>query len=219
MDEPGAPPRGPGRPAAGGEPLPTDEQLFTRALEGFAEHGFDAMSVRELCRDLGVSHNHVQQRFGSKAALWDAAIDFGFANLLAELATAVGAEQPDGLARLRAVWIRFVEVCAESPHLIRIVNAEATSDTPRLDRLHDRFLAPATELMGAVMAPLVDAGEIRPVDAGTLYFLVGHGAGGPLVLGPLGQRFGIHPTDRDRVRAYATEVIDLILAGLRAPEN
>ena len=46
-------------------------------LEAFADRGYDGMSVRELNRQLGASHNLVHHYFGSKEALWRAAIDYG----------------------------------------------------------------------------------------------------------------------------------------------
>ena len=58
------------------------------------------MSVRELTRQLGVSHNLVHHYFRSKADLWRAAIDHAFGTVSAELATAFRAApaQDDVLA-------------------------------------------------------------------------------------------------------------------------
>ena len=49
-----------------------------QALRAFATHGYDGVSVNALSRELGVSHNLLHQRFGSKLALWHAAVDWGF---------------------------------------------------------------------------------------------------------------------------------------------
>ena len=45
----------------------------------FAERGYDATTVRKLARDLGVSHNLLNVRFGLKANLWKAAVDWRMA--------------------------------------------------------------------------------------------------------------------------------------------
>ena len=79
----------PGRPAATAAPAPTDERMLRAALDEFAENGFAGTSVRKLARDLGVSHNLIPQRFGSKERLWYAAVDQGFGALATEMEIAL----------------------------------------------------------------------------------------------------------------------------------
>ena len=55
--------------------------MLEAALVSFAELGYEGTSVRDLCRQLGVSHNLIHQRFGSKDDLWYAAVDHGFVAL------------------------------------------------------------------------------------------------------------------------------------------
>src|SRR5262245_60334837 len=105
-----------GRPPAG-EPTLTTERLLDAALDAFADKGYDGMSVRELARTLGVSHNLIPQRIGTKADLWRAAVDRGFGQLIAALATALQDDPGDDLGRLRAVVVRFIEANATRPAL------------------------------------------------------------------------------------------------------
>src|SRR5436309_730962 len=100
MTEPGAA-RGRGRPRAGQE-LP-DEVVLAAALAAFAECGFEGMAVRELCRELGVSHSLIGIRFGTKQDLWFTAIDWAFERMRAAMQMKIAASpQPaDGLERLR----------------------------------------------------------------------------------------------------------------------
>ena len=83
------PPPRRGRPPAGESPASADEILLA-ALQGFAARGFDGMSVRDLNLRLGVSHNLVNRRFGTKDELWRATVDRRFSELLAELEDALG---------------------------------------------------------------------------------------------------------------------------------
>jgi AcrR family transcriptional regulator len=55
-----------------------NDDLLPLALEAFADLGYEGASMRDLCRRLGVSHNLLHQRFGSKDRLWYAAVDHGF---------------------------------------------------------------------------------------------------------------------------------------------
>src|SRR5260370_17519281 len=57
-----------GRPRAEDSPASSDEILLA-ALRAFATHGYDGTSVRELNQQLGVSHNLLNRRFGSKEQL------------------------------------------------------------------------------------------------------------------------------------------------------
>src|SRR5262249_56654903 len=87
------------------------------ALEAFGATGYEAMSVRELPRRLGVSHNLVHHYFRSKALLWRAAIDHAFGTVTAELAEAFRAAPAEGdvLAALPQALGRFPTVDARFP--------------------------------------------------------------------------------------------------------
>jgi TetR/AcrR family transcriptional regulator len=98
-----APGRRRGRPAADEATLST-EDLLDAALEAFAERGYDGTSVREVARRLGVSHNLIPQRVGSKETLWFAAVDHGFGALSGDLAaTAEASAGLDDVEQLRAL--------------------------------------------------------------------------------------------------------------------
>lgn len=210
-------PRRRGRPSGGSTAVDNDA-LLELALELFAEVGFEGASIRELCRRLGVSHNLVHQRFGSKERLWYASVDHGFRHLAGEFAEAViGAE--DEIDGLRRVMSRFLEVTARSPALVGIINQESISGGPRLDHLVDRYLAPAVRFMDAAIETLVDEGRMRPLPASVLYVLVAHGAGGVLSMGGLAGRLGLGEltSDETALAAYVSSVVDIIISGLTVP--
>lgn len=206
-----------GRPPAGDDVLGTDE-LLDAALEAFAERGFDGTSVRELARELGVSHNLIPQRIGSKEQLWFAAVDHGFGALAAALVEVVAeaGEQADDVARLRALVTRFIEVNARRPALLQIISREAVAAGPRLDHLFDNYIAPVGSF-GADLLERLKAGRVVRTDSVSLmYFLMTHGGGGPLALPALAARFG-QPVDRfdpEAVRRHAEEAAAVIFDGL-----
>jgi AcrR family transcriptional regulator len=216
-----APKRGRGRPAAADGSTLSTERLLDAALDAFAERGYDGTSVRELARDLGVSHNLIPQRLGSKEQLWFAAVDHGFATLAAALAqTLIDAEDDhaDELAQLRALVIRFIEVNAARPALLRIITQEATTPGPRLDHLFNRYIDPVREFGSDLLARLAATGQVRSDSVSLLYFLMTHGAGGPLALPGLAQRFGdgVDPDDPEAVHRHAVEATSVIFDGLIA---
>jgi len=211
--------RGRGRPPASDpEALPT-ELLLVAALDAFAERGFEGTSVRELARDLGVSHNLIPQRIGSKEDLWRAAVDHGFGHLMMAMTTTFDEGLPeDDLGRLRALVQRFVEANAARPALLRIISQEAVAPGPRFDYLYDNYIDPVRVFGADLMRRLQASGELRTDSVALMYFFMTHGAGGPLALPALAQRFGdvVDPNDPDAVRRHATEAVAVLFEGLRA---
>lgn len=186
--------------------------LLPVALEAFADLGYEGASMRDLCRRLGVSHNLLHQRFGSKEGLWRAAVDHGFRSLATEL---VPDSDDDDLVRLRFLMVRWLELTAASPALAKIINQEAATGGPRLDYIFDNYISPVTANIARFLERLEDQGRVRHLHPGTWYFLVIHGASGPLSLRALAERFGNAPGP-GAVRQYADEVVDALLAGLEA---
>lgn len=210
-------PRPRGRPAAAEGAAASDDEVLDAALEAFAESGYAAMSVRELARNLGVSHNLLPQRFGSKERLWYAAVDHGFVRLLAELVTVADDDPEDEVAALRAWVLRFVEANAARPALLRIINMEAVTGGPRLDYLFDRYIEPVRQFGQDALDELYAAGRIRTSSVGLLYFLMTNGAGGATTFPGLASRLGasIDREDPEAVHHYAVEVVDVLFEGLR----
>ena len=205
-----------GRPAAAASTAPTEAEILDAALEAFAARGFAETSVREVARGLGVSHNLIPQRFGSKERLWFAAVDHGFTELLEELLPLALDEEPDDLSRLRAWMTRFVEANAARPALLRVINREAVSPGPRLDYLFERYIEPVREAGGAFLDDLHAQGLVATTEVGLVYFLMTHGAGGPSAFPALADRLG-ETVDRDdpaAIRRHAEATVDLLFLGL-----
>src|SRR2546423_14162188 len=101
-----------GRPKAADAPV-TLEQILDAAFRAFATYGYDGVAVRTLNRKLGVSHNLIHQRFGSKQALWYAAVDRAFGEQVTELATAFDPTLADPPDQLNHTIPRFVSYSAQ----------------------------------------------------------------------------------------------------------
>jgi hypothetical protein len=98
---------------------------------------------------------------------------------------------------------------------VKIINQEATTGGPRLDYMFDRYIWPVTKTVSRFLRTLEREGRVRHLDAGTWHFLMVHGAGGPLSLRALAERFGGAPATDEDVRIYASEVVDVLLSGIR----
>ncbi|MFD9903650.1 TetR/AcrR family transcriptional regulator [Streptomyces sp. NPDC059063] len=203
-----------GRPAAQLAPA-TLEQIHGAALRMFADKGYDGASIAALNRELGVSHNLLHQRFGSKEKLWYATVDWAFTRIGAQLAPELKDTAGGPLEQTRRIIRRFVLVHAEHPEVLRLVNIEGVADTPRLDYLYEHHVEPMLTALTAPLRQLIDEGRIAPVPVRTLHFLLAHGASAPFSLLGLARRIGPgDPLDPQAVIEHADAVADLFLAGL-----
>jgi TetR/AcrR family transcriptional regulator len=204
-----------GRPRAQDAPV-TLEQILDAAFRAFATYGYDGAAVRTLNRELGVSHNLIHQRFGSKQGLWYAAVDRAFGEQVTQLATAFDPTLTDPLDQLNYAIRRFVHYSAERPELLGLMNIEARVDSERLDYIYDNYIAPALAPLGRLLDHLRENGRIRPISLRALFFLIAHGAASPFTLAPLARHFDdTDPLDSNQVAEQAALTADVITSGLR----
>jgi AcrR family transcriptional regulator len=204
-----------GRPKAQDAPA-TLEQILDAAFRAFATYGYDGVAVRTLNRELGVSHNLIHQRFGSKQALWYAAVDRAYGQQVTELATWFDPTLADPLDQLNHAIRRFVHYNAERPELLGLMNIEGRRESERLDYIYDNYIAPSLEPLGRLLDFLTTQGRIRPISLQALFFLIAHGAAAPFTLAPLARHFdNTDPLDPARIAAHAGLTADLITSGLR----
>ncbi|HEX3512169.1 MAG TPA: TetR/AcrR family transcriptional regulator [Solirubrobacteraceae bacterium] len=209
----GAPPRrAPGRPRADES---VDEEAFLEAaLRAFAVYGYDAVSVRTLNRQLGVSHSWVHQRFGSKANLWYAAVDRGFGRQAATIAFDPTVSDP--LEHLERGIRGFLRYSADHRELGLIMNAEGAQDTERLDYIYEHYIAPPLAPYERLLTHLIDEGRVRPVSMRTLFLLIAHGGAAPFGLLPLARRLGASdPNSKKNVEEHIEAVTRILIEGIR----
>jgi AcrR family transcriptional regulator len=207
------------QPETRGRPrIRQDDEILDAALAAFASQGYDAMSLRSLNAELGLSHGTISQRFGTKERLYYAAVDRGFATFFADIArrrarALAAGPAPDDLTELRVGIRSFLGAAILRPELGRLMNQEGLNPSPRLDYIVDRFGAELLSTIGASLARLRDAGRVHAVSARAVFFLVAHGAEAPYTLRALSAAFdGIDgPLDPE---LHADVTTDLIMRGL-----
>ncbi|WP_329296685.1 TetR/AcrR family transcriptional regulator [Streptomyces pseudovenezuelae] len=206
--------RGPGRPGVGTPAVPGEESVLQRGLEAFAELGYDRASARELARRLGVSHNFINDRYGSKAAFWRAVMDHALGPQLEGLPEVdPGTDDAD---RLRQVVTEFYRAAADTPLIGRILVDESSRDTERLDYLYERHIVPTMRLMTSSIERLVASGRMAPVPMDVLFFAVIPPVAG-MVEGPLARRLGRpEPTSSQQLTDTAEALATLVVNGLLA---
>ncbi|MEU7431706.1 MULTISPECIES: TetR/AcrR family transcriptional regulator [unclassified Streptomyces] len=139
--------------------------LLTRAEQTLREKGPGALSLRELARDLGVSHAAPSRHFKDKQALLDALALAGFERLdeaLTASREAAGEEFADRLRGLVRAYVDFALANAELLDLMYTVKHDPAA-SEALIAAGQRLAAMAGELVAEGQR----SGEVRegPVDS------------------------------------------------------
>lgn len=207
-----------GRPSHAEEPVARDEACLDRALEAFAERGFEGASIREIAAASGVSHGLLNARFGSKQGLWIAAVDRGMdrlhsrmVQLQSEFPADVGVEE-----RMYAACVDFLETVAEFPAIIQLMNVEGSRRSDRLDYIVRTFFRERSWPIAALLEEGRAKGVFRDVHITVPFTMLAHGAGALVALRALveavDERLRTEPEAMSRTIASAAE---LIVRGLK----
>ena len=126
--------------------------LLEQAQRTVREQGVEQLSLRELARQVGVSHGAPRRHFPDRQALLDALAEAGFIRLGADLRTAVDGAGEEFEARLRATAAAYVRFATEDSALLELMFASKHREESGL--LHE-----AAERAFAVMLELIQQGQ------------------------------------------------------------
>lgn len=211
--------RRPGRPSLSERSPLDDEACLDRALEAFAERGFEGASLREIATACGVSHGLLNARFGSKIGLWTAAVEQGMdrlhqrmVELQGQLATSLTVEE-----RMHAACVDFLYTVAAYPAIVQLMNIEGSRSSPRLDYIVETFFRNRQWPFAALLQEGQEAGLFRDVHIAVPFTMLAHGAGALVALRPLveavDERLRQQP---EALTQLISSAADLIVRGLRA---
>ena len=168
--------------------------------------GAQTISLRELSRELGVSHTSPRRHFADKQALLDALALRGFERFEIALGRAAAASG-DFKSRLTKLTRAYVNFALKHPALLSLMfEAKHRVDAPReLLEASEKAFAHAHSTYAAGQA----AGEVIPGDPWRLSLVVFAAMQGLMVLSTNGKFKGI-PLDH-----LVGEIIERIILGLR----
>jgi len=190
--------------------------LLDAALGAFAARGYDGTSVRDLARRVGVSHNLVHHHWGSKRALWEAAIGQALASSRRELPALV---EPSARGRDWAVANRegiagALRLFARQPAIAKIMADESARGGERLDFLYERYIAPFALLLERLLAG-APADVKRRIDARAALLFLFAGMTAPFALGGLAAKLdGSREITEDDLQRFAATVGEIVAHGL-----
>ena len=122
--------------------------LLDAAERTVRERGVDALSLRELAREVGVSHGAPRRHFADRQALLDALAGAGFERLRLELGAAMDGAGPEFVARLRATAAAYVRFAIDDSALLELMFAgKHREDAAGLDQAAERAFSVMLELI------------------------------------------------------------------------
>ena len=135
--------------------------LLEQAELTLRDGGVEQLSLRDLARQVGVSHGAPRRHFSDRQALLDALAENGFERLGAELRAAVDGAGDDFEARLRATAVAYVRFAVDDSALLELMFAGKHRDPS--GALND-----AAERAFSIMLELIvqgqHSGALRPGD-------------------------------------------------------
>jgi AcrR family transcriptional regulator len=140
--------------------------LLERAEETLRSRGVRELSLRELARELGVSHAAPRRHFADKQALLDALAVDGFERLGRTLEEALAGAGPAFPARLEALAAAYVGFATRDAALLELMFAgkhRAGADDTLRDAAERAFAAPLALIADGQAAGDVVAGDTERV--------------------------------------------------------
>ncbi|MFB7272845.1 TetR/AcrR family transcriptional regulator [Streptomyces sp. NPDC056244] len=180
--------------------------LLRQAERTLAEHGADGLSLRELAREVGVSHAAPRRHFPDKRALLDALAEVGYERLGRRLDAALNGAEGDVTERLVLFAQVYVEFAVEHRELLGLMHgSKEGSRGDRLREANDRAFAAPVRLLAEARA----RGDIDPDTTGRADMAVLALLQGLAVLAATGMN-GAKP-----LGVLVSETVETLLAGLR----
>lgn len=197
----------------GRPPILSEETILERALAAFARSGFDAMSVRALNAELGLSHEAISRRFGPKNELFRSAVAYGVRHVITDFNDEVSRLAPtDDLELLHATVRAFMVASSRHPVLGELLHHESIGEAQRAVLSSEIGLGGLIADAVALLNRLHENGVIRKTKIRDIWFLA-QGATEPLRFHQFSQMFDPFdgPVKSDE---HIDKMVDVIIRGI-----
>src|SRR5262245_40147142 len=163
--------------------------VLDASLELIEQDGLGALSMREVARRAGVSHQAPYHHFGDREGILAALAADGFVRLHNDMQKAIGTSKSQ-VKRLEAVGNAYIEFALKNPGYFKIMFRSELVEMERFDELRERA-DEAFGLLTSVIAPAARShGTKDPVLLSVAAWSLAHGLATLLLEGKLGRRFG-----------------------------
>lgn len=206
-----------GRPAQNAALAVDEATLLGLVFATFAERGYEGTTLRDLSKQLGVSHNLLNVRYGRKEDLWIRAIDWRMAQASPFVETAFD-EQADAEVRLRHLVQRFCLWATRNGDIVALTNLEGCRSTWRLDHIVERFVSPFQKRLDDLLDAVRRQRPVDDLSTAALMALLVQGVGFYFNAAPMQRRLGAgREIDAAHAHEQAERLASFLLAALLPP--
>lgn len=153
------------------------QSLINAAIALISEEGINDLSLRQVARRVGVSHNAPYRHFEDKEALLAAVAEQGFQSLRVAMETARQVIPPDSPQRLEAIGIAYVHFALAHPFHYRLMFGDYRCNLSKYSALAETAQQSFMVLVSTIMEGQI-AGIFRladPVDMARVAWSLVHG--------------------------------------------
>lgn len=206
-----------GRPALNAAHALDEDKLLALAFATFAKRGYEATTLRDLSKRLGVSHNLLNVRFGRKEDLWIRAVDWRMAQA-SPFVEAAFDEPADPEVRLRHLIQRFCLWATDNGDIVALTNVEGCRSTWRLDHIVEQFVLPFQKRLDGLLDAVRLQRPVHGLSTAALMALLVQGVGYYFCAVPMQERLGAgREVDDVHAAEHADRLAAFLLAALLPP--
>ena len=182
----------------------------------FAQYGYDAVSTGDIARAAGLTQPMVHYHFGSKEALWKAAMT----RLMRSLGTRFPTNTPElkdlgPIDRLKVMIRRFILVSGYEPKLSQIILHESLSRSDRLDWLIEQYVRRGFGEFDDVFQAGIDAGLIKDLPLYAITNSIVNAASCTFCFAALVDKvYDVDVLASERVQEIADTLIEIVFHGV-----
>ncbi|HEX7739723.1 MAG TPA: hypothetical protein VF426_08765 [Marmoricola sp.] len=192
-------------------------KVFAAAVARFAAQGFSGTTFAQIEADLDLPAGTLAAEYGTLDTLWERSVLETFNqhhDVVYNRCAVVFASHAREIERLEQLIAIFIASAGDHPELQRIINHEATMESPRVDVIFAQAVMPLIQGFQPMIDSLVEAKEIRAIDDREMFFILANGAASVHAFTPLSIRFNDRSGPLD-IEEYSRSLARLIVKGLR----
>ena len=192
----------------------TPDRILDAALDAFGTRGYEATSLDDLAKELGVRKQTILYWYPSKEVLLAAVIDHTAGEVTVRLERAIAHATP-GFGRIEAIVRAMSRLAARHPTMLGFVREVSRLGPPASSRLTSA-IAPLVDRASGYLAAEMDAGRMRRHDPRLLLLAAYSMVTGLATELEVLRAFGEEPTLASLVRRR-DELLALLRAALVPP--
>ncbi len=139
-------------------------RILRASMRSFARNSFEAVSLPEIAREVGLGGPTVHYHFGSKENLWRETVDYAFKDLITRLEAVANASQDaEPEVALKMLCRAFAKFTMEYPESVMLITNENRNPGPRSDWIIERYLRSFHDYFDTAVERAVVSGSIKKV--------------------------------------------------------